>query len=646
MCGIVGKLCFDHHQPVDPYLLQRMMDRIVHRGPDGEGTYVAGPVGLGHRRLSIIDVTAGAQPMSNEDRTVWITFNGEIYNYRELRQQLLNRGHRFATACDTEVIVHLWEDYGVDCVQHLRGMFALGLWDAVQNVLFLARDRIGIKPLYYAETPQSLVFASEIKALLADPEVNREVSLEAVDRFLTYQYLPGTVTLFSGVRKLEPGHYLLAQGRNVARKQYWDLRYTRDSAWRNVDEAADALASLLRDTVRDHMVSDVPIGFLASGGIDSTALLSYAVDETQDAVQTFTVGFSGPQVLDERPYARLAAEHFGTRHHEITISAKEFCAFLPDHIWYMEEPMCEPPAVALYYVSSLARQHVKVLLSGEGGDEAFGGYPEYRNYLAFEHGKSLLGSVRGLMRPVFDAAERTRLAGRAGKYRSFVHQSLPEYYYSRTSSPHAYFNQQRHAFCADAFASATSTFEARQVTRELFRRVVGVHPLNQMLYVDAKSWLPDELLVKADKMTMAASVELRVPFLDHRVLEFAATLPAEFKVRGHQTKRVLRHAFRRRVPRQILKRKKAGFPVPYAMWLRDDLREFVHDTLLSSCAVSRGYFCRDALEALIDRAARSASMSREVFSLIALELWHLRFVDDSNSLLRTTAPVLSSAHVT
>ncbi|MCA1563465.1 MAG: asparagine synthase (glutamine-hydrolyzing), partial [Acidobacteria bacterium] len=293
MCGIVGKLNLDGVSPVDPWLIQSMTDVIAHRGPDGEGKHVVGPVGLGHRRLAIIDLRpAGAQPMCNEDRTVWITFNGEIYNYRELRADLVKRGHTFRSETDTEVIVHLWEEHGVDCVQHLRGMFAFGLWDQHQRTLFVARDRVGIKPVYYCQAGQSLVFASEIKALLVDPDVPRDLSLPGIDRFLTYLYMPGDGTLFEHIRKVQPGHYLLAQNGSVVQRQYWDLQFGGGRRWDSIGEAAEALESLLRQTLSYHMISDVPVGFLASGGVDSTALLSYAVEQTHKPIQTFTVGFS------------------------------------------------------------------------------------------------------------------------------------------------------------------------------------------------------------------------------------------------------------------------------------------------------------------------------------------------------------------
>ncbi len=628
MCGIVGKLYLDGQQPVDPNLVQEMMDIIAHRGPDGEGKHVNGPVGLGHRRLSIIDLRpTGAQPMSNEDGTVWIVFNGEIYNFPELRAELLARGHVFRSTTDTEVIVHLYEELGSECVKRLRGMFAFAIWDQKQRTLFLARDRVGIKPLYFCHTSKAVIFGSEIKSLLLDPEVPRELNPKAIDRFLTYLYLPGKETLFRTINKLEPGHYLVVRNGAVEVKQYWDLHFQPSDRWNSLDAAAEELGDLLRRTVKDHMISDVPVGFLASGGVDSTALLSYAVEETDKKIQTFTVGFEGEGFADERPYARLASKRFGTQHYDITMSAADFSGFLPKFVWHMEEPVCEPPAIALYYVSKLARSHVKVLLSGEGGDEAFGGYPEYKNYAAFERCKTLAGPLRGLAGMALDAAGRFSGVSRFRKYAAFTNCALPDYYFSRVTSPHHYFNRNKSSLYSDGFAGTVDGTRSADPTRELFARVGNQSQLNQMLYVDTKTWLPDDLLIKADKITMATSLELRVPFLDHQVLEFAATLPPEFKVKGRATKRVLKRAFQGRVPQEILNRRKTGFPVPFGSWLNHEARDFVCDTLLSSQAIARGYFQRDGIERVLDVGAHNGDGASATFSLLVLELWHRQFAD-------------------
>ena len=629
MCAICGKLQYANEARVDAALIQRMTDAMAHRGPDGQGQYVSGPVGLGHRRLSIIDLSTGAQPLANEDETVWIVFNGEIYNYQDLRASLLSQGHRFKTASDTEVIVHLYEEYGTGCLDRLRGMFAFAIWDANQRRLFVARDRVGIKPLYYCDTGKSFVFASEIKALLLDPEVKREVNLPAVDCFLTHLFLPGEQTLFKNIKKLEPGRYALIDAKTSSiNRPYWDLEFRPTAEHKTLDDAAAALSEMLSEAVRLHMISDVPVGILLSGGVDSTGVLSYAAKLTDKEIQTFTVGFEGEQFADERPYARLAAKRFGTRHYDITMTAEDFRDFLPRYVWHMEEPVCEPPAIALYYVSKLARQHVTVLLSGEGGDEAFGGYSNYRNLLMLEALKAGLGPFCGVAGGALAAAGSLTGSGRAAKYAPLLTTPLADYYFSRTASPFSFFNRSKRSLYTEDFsAQLDSGAEPAEVIRKLFGRVAGKDLLSQMLYIDTKTWLPDDLLIKADKMTMANSLELRVPLLDHKLLEFAATLPPAFKVHRLSTKRVLKRAFNGGIPREIIERKKTGFPVPYGRWLSRELAGYVSDTLTSGRAVSRGLLKPQAVAALLEESSANGRLTKEVFSLLVLELWHQQFAD-------------------
>jgi asparagine synthase (glutamine-hydrolysing) len=633
MCGICGKLFHDPHARVSPDLVRRMTQSIAHRGPDGVGTHFSGPVGLGHLRLAIIDLNTGAQPMTNEDRTLWIVFNGEIYNFPELRRELLSKGHRFTSTSDTEVIIHLFEEHGPDCVQRLRGMFAFAIWDNRNQTLFLARDRIGIKPLYYVDTGNAFLFASEIKALLVDPDVGRSVDPQAVDTFLTFLYLAGRETLFKGIYKLEPGHHLVVKNGRVKDTKYWDLHFELDSSWKSMDQAAERLHELFTRTVKDHMISDVPVGILLSGGVDSTAVLSAAVEETNKRIKTFTVGFQGEGFDDERPFARLAAERFGSEHQEITLSPEEFSSFLPSYVWHMEEPVCEAPAIALYYVSKLARKSVTVLLSGEGGDEAFGGYNTYRNLLLLEKAKALAGPFKGVLSSCISGASKIPGLARVGKYASLIKPRLSEYYYSRNSSPFSYFNQNRSRLYSDEFLAGTSVEKSTEIIRQLFQQVAGRPLLDQMLYVDSKTWLPDDLLIKADKITMANSLELRVPLLDHLVLEFAAGLPPHYKVMGLKTKRVFKKAFSRSIPQAILKRRKTGFPVPLRKWLQHDLRDYAHDILLSQRASQRGFFRKNQMEAALAEAGQ-ASMAKELFSLLTLELWHREFVDSPVALSR------------
>lgn len=624
MCGIVGKLNLDGIESVPPQLIARMKDEIVHRGPDGDGDFFSGPIGLGHRRLSIIGLASGAQPMSNEDHSVWVVYNGEIYNFKELRSELESCGHIFKSNSDTEVIVHLYEEFGVELVKRLRGMFAFALWDERKQFLLLARDRVGIKPLYYINTGQALVFSSEIKSLLMDPSVERRINRRSIDRFLTYYYLPGEDTLFEGIHKLAPGHFMTVHNGRIEKYQYWDLHFEISPRWTRFEDAVEELKVLLRDTVRDHMISDVSIGVLLSGGVDSTGVLRYASEQAHKRINTFTVGFSGEEFADERPYARLAAQYYNSLHHEITITAKDFCDFLPQYVWHMEEPVCEPPAIALYYVSRLARESaVKVLLSGEGGDEAFGGYIKYRNLLALEGLKSAFGPARGMLRFVF---EQMGSIGSEGfqKYARLVDRPMSQYYFSCTATPDTLFNRLKHVLYKRDFAESFVE-RSDEPTGRLFRQLDGLPLLHQLLYVDTKTWLPDDLLVKADKMTMATSVELRVPLLDHQILEFSASLPPHFKVQGWSTKRILKAALKDSVPPAILKRKKTGFPVPYEGWLRNELKEFVFETILDKNSALSAYFHKETLLKLLQIHQRGEGGSQEVFSLLMLELWHQQF---------------------
>lgn len=627
MCGICGKIEFDREAQVSRDLIGEMLDTIRHRGPDDEGIYVSSQVGLGHRRLSIIDLQGGHQPLCNEDGTVWVVFNGEIYNYQELRDFLVSKGHTLRTNSDTEVIIHLYEEFGQDCFAKLRGMFAIALWDNRRRLLLLARDRVGIKPLYYSVGNTFLTFGSEIKAILADPEVKREIDPGMIDRFLTFLYIPGEETLLKNVFKLPPGAFLVLKNGRTSIQRYWDLHFDRPANPLSLETAESELAALLDETVRLHMISDVPVGFLLSGGVDSTAMLSFAVAKTDKPISTYTIGFQQAGLADERPYARLAAQRFKTEHHEMTITARDFSDFLPKYIWHMEEPVCEPPAIALYYVSKMAREHVKVLISGEGGDEAFAGYPEYRNFQWLETLKAVAGPLSGAVATALNVASRVTGSRRLAKYAPLMNRPLEEYYYSRTSNPFTLFNRNISSLYTPAFLPQVDKARSLECVRNCFSAMQGKGPLDKMLYVDTKTWLPDDLLLKADKMTMANSIELRVPLLDHKVLEFAASLPSDFKVRGTSQKHVLKRALQDRIPKEVLDRKKAGFPVPYKSWIGNELHTTVGDVLNDRTTTNRGYFERGAVTNILDENGRSGHYSKEVFSLLVLELWHRAFVD-------------------
>jgi len=639
MCGICGKLYLETTaRPVERASLVRMMEAMNHRGPDEEGLYARGNVGLGHKRLRIIDLKSGAQPMANEDQSVWVIFNGEIYNYKKLQALLVSKGHRLRTNSDTEVIVHLYEEFGEECVTELQGMFSFALWDENKRLLMLARDRVGIKPLYYCVTGDALLFGSEVKAILAEGSVPAEVDITALDTFLDFQYLPGERTLFKQIKKLNPGHYLSVRHGEIKISQYWDLHFSGSRKHQAIDDSVAELRELLGQTVRDHMISDVPVGVLLSSGVDSTAVLSYAVEAAGSTLSTFTIGFDDENLPDERVGARLAATKFGTRHHEATITAADFADCLPKYVRHMEEPVCEPPAIALYYLTKLARDHVTVLLSGEGGDEAFAGYKTYSNLVRLERLKQYLGVLANPLSRVCGLLGEITKSQRLQRHAPLLALAVEKYYYSRASSPFEFFNRSRSDLYTPQFSHAVRQSGREDVLGDLFKKVRTCDTLDKLLYVDNKTWLPDDLLVKADKITMANSVELRVPFLDHRVLEFAASLPGAHKLHRGQSKYVLKRALADRVPGEILDRRKAGFPVPYETWLRKDLKSLAWNILTDSRTVQRGYFRREAVERLLAQNSERLNYSKEIFSLIVLELWHRTFVDDGQPAGRDGTP--------
>ncbi len=570
MCGIVGMLHLDGATPVDQHLLRKMNGALFHRGPDDDGYHVDGPVGLAMRRLSIIDLASGHQPVHNESKMVFLVFNGEIYNYRELTADLLARGHRFATASDTETIVHLYEEHGADCVHHLRGMFAFALWDARRRTLLLARDRLGIKPLYYAQTPHSLVFGSELKALVMSPWVRRRVDPLALTAYLRCGYVPDPLSIIKDVAKLAPGHVLLVKdGQAGTPQRYWEPT----SHFRGADGALDEaeagarLWDLLGDAVRSHLVSDVPVGAFLSGGVDSSMVVGLMAREAGVPVKTFSVGFREAG-YDEAPYARRVAEWFGTEHHEL-IATPQDLGLLDEVLAACDEPFADASAIPTYLVSRLARQHVKVVLSGDGGDELFAGYDRY--VLAQrERRLGILGDL-GLgapLRLLSDALPE----GTHGK--NFLrHFSLPriERYLDAIS---LFPDQALRDLLEPSVASASPP-----LFEHALRDSRGLDALALLQDLDLRTYLPGDILTKVDRMSMAHSLEARVPLLDHPLVEFACGLPTGLRMRGSQTKYLLRRILRGRVPDEVLTRPKQGFGVPLRSWFGGRLTSFFRDRL-------------------------------------------------------------------
>ena len=606
MCGINGLLYFDSSRPLDENVVERMRDVATHRGPDDRGLYTRGNVGLGFNRLSIIDLSGGHQPMSNEDGTVWIVFNGEIYNFLELHRELVRRGHVFRTRSDTETIVHAWEEYGEKCVEKLRGMFAFAIWDERRHVLFGARDRLGIKPFYYFYDGQQFAFASEIKSLLEVPGAPRELDAAAMAEFLRRRYVIAPYTMLRGIRKLEPGHTIRVARNEVRTERYWDLPMEMRA---NIGEAEaiEEAGAILEESLRIHLVSDVPLGAFLSGGIDSSCVVGLMAKLGVRDIKTFSIGYDSAE--SELNYARVVAEQFHTNHHELRLTSAGFRDILPKIVWHMDEPVGDTACIPLFYLAQFAREKVTVVLSGEGSDEIFGGYPIYRRMLNFE----LYNRV-----PLVAAAGRVlgRCAGdnKVRKYADMLGRPL-EWRYGGVGG---LFSQAQAARLFPWNSSLDGVANA-------YRRCANLPALARMSYVDLKTWLPDDLLVKADRMTMANSLELRVPFLDHKLVEFAARLPRRLKVRGKTTKYLLKKWAGPLLPDRIIYRSKKGFPVPTKSWFRGDLGGFARETLLSSHSAARNFFSRAEMEHLLQVHQRE-DRSDQIYSLLVFEHWHRQFV--------------------
>ncbi len=634
MCGIAGKLHYDPAHPVDEALIRRMTAALRHRGPDDEGVWTAGPIGLGNRRLAIIDLSpAGHQPMSNETGTVWITYNGEIYNHQELRADLERRGHRFRSTSDTETILHLYEEHGRDCVQYLRGMFAFALWDGRLRRLFLARDRFGKKPLLYAETAAGLTFASEIKALLQDPAVSRDVDELALHHYLTYGYVPGPQTAFQQIRKLPPASTLLwdaACGR-ISIERYWTLRYTPKLDI-SEEEAAGQLLALLRQATRLRLISEVPLGAFLSGGIDSSAVVALMAEAMSEPVKTFSIGFAD-QSFDERPYARQIAQQYATDHHEFTVTP-DALAVLPELAWAYGEPLADSSALPTYYVAQMTRQHVTVALNGDGGDEAFAGYDRYlASQLAARYERLPRWLREGLITPI--ARRLPEAAGRRTPYgrplRRFKRFALatgatPERRHARWLI--LMDNTVKNALYTPDFRGRMAEIDSLALLDQALAAADSPDFLDRVQFGDVSLYLPDDLLVKMDIATMMHSLEGRSPFLDHHVAEFAARLPASYRLRGRTRKYILKLALRDHLPPGILHRDKQGFALPIGRWFRHELRPVAYDVLLDPRTLGRGLFDGAAVRAMLDEHASGRMDHRQrIWSLLMLELWFRAYID-------------------
>jgi asparagine synthase (glutamine-hydrolysing) len=629
MCGIAGFVSRnEHHEPgAAQTVLDRMCRVIAHRGPDDQGMLLDDRVALGMRRLSIIDLAGGHQPMSGCGGAVTIVFNGEIYNYRGLQRELESRGHQFKTNSDTETIVHAYEEYGAGCLEHLRGMFAFAIWDSRARELFIARDRVGKKPLYYTVTPGgTLIFGSELKSLREHPEFRGDINIEALDAYLTFGYVPDPLTIFRDVHKLAPGHQLTFKDGRALVQQYWDFpyEYPQQNPARSEEECLEELRELLDESVRLRMEADVPLGAFLSGGVDSSTVVGLMARHATQPVKTFSIGFHEDS-YNELKYARIAAERFGTDHHEFVVTP-DICEIVDDLVWHFDEPFADSSAIPTYMVSKLARQHVTVALSGDGGDELFAGYTRY----ALDRKRSGFANLprlvrQGVMQPL------GRNLPHSAWGRNYLHNvaldPLDRYIeevsvFTRLNKPSLY---------THGFRQQLGTSEAAQRFRELAARSRADAALDPLLYLDSKTYLPGDILTKVDRMSMAVSLEARVPLLDHKLIEFVCTrIPASMKMKGLATKHIFKRAVRDLVPAEILDRPKQGFGIPIDQWINQQLRERVRGTLTEARTMQRGYVEPRYVQLLLDEHERGRrDHATELWTLFMLELWQRKFVDQS-----------------
>ena len=638
MCGITGFVRTDKGDvPGTAELIGRMCQAIIHRGPDDSGVMIKGGTVLGMRRLSIIDLAGGHQPISGEDGTVTIVFNGEIYNFRELHPLLKSRGHTFKTHSDTEAIVHAYEEFGPSCVDHLRGMFTFAIWDDRNQKLFLARDRVGKKPLYYTVTDRgTFVFGSELKSLLVHPEVKREINLVALDAYLTLGYVPDPQCIFKDIYKLAPGHHLTLSKNGVDVQQYWDFNFSPDPSM-TPEDCIHGLRELLDESVRLRLVSDVPLGAFLSGGIDSSTIVGLMARHMGQPVKTFSIGFHEDS-YNELKYARLTAKKFATDHHEFFVTP-EICEVVDELVKHFDEPFGDPSSIPTYMVSKLAREHVKVVLSGDGGDELFAGYTRY----VIDRKRRGFGLLPSAIREGIMQRLSVRLPhGTPG--RNYLHNVALDPVDRYLDSVSVFTGLNRQLLYTDDFKKQLGTDGGVLAEfRALAAQVKTGDPLDQLLHIDSKTYLPGDILTKVDRMSMAVSLEARVPLLDHKLIEFVMRIPASMKMSGLQTKYIFKKAVEDLVPEEILNRPKQGFGMPIEQWINEQLRERIRDTLHGFRAGQRDYVNPDYLNVLLEEHERGRrNHSYALWGLFMLELWHRTFVDQpSNELPSDAALVLS-----
>ena len=641
MCGICGKVSSNTNTNINEDLIRKMCSVLTHRGPDDEGVYVSPSsypsprrregirVGLGHRRLSIIDLSpAGHQPMSNEDGSLWIVMNGEIYNFPELREVLEKKGHVFKSHSDTEVLLHLYEDRGVDCLVELRGMFAFAIWDAKRERLFIARDRVGKKPLHYIFRNNTLIFASEMKALLKDPEVSTEVNRPAISDYLTYGYIPTPETIFNNIMKLPPAHFMLYEKGNIRIQKYWQLDFSKKIKL-SEPEYCERIMELLEEATRIRLISDVPLGAFLSGGIDSSAVVYIMSKFTSDPVKTFSIGFE-EETHSELKYAKVIADRFKTDHHEYIVKP-DAIELLPKLVWNYNEPYADSSALPSYYVAKMTRQKVKVALNGDGGDEGFGGYERFMAARFAEVIRRRLpnGFRKFVLKPVARRIpESLKYNNFFTKLKRFVLMAERPYSERHYNWMSIFRDKEKEDLFTDEFKKETGNRHSFFYLNNAFQECASKDIVDLVMSTDFKTYLLDDLLVKMDIATMSNSLEGRSPFLDHKLLEFAASVPSDVKIKGRRLKYILKKSLRGKLPDEILSRGKMGFGIPVDSWFRNELRNYSYDILMSQSFIKRGYFKREAIGRLLEDHVRArANNGARIWALVNLELWHRIFID-------------------
>ena len=624
MCGICGIFGVDGRDPAVQARVRSMCDAIVHRGPDEDGYYFDDAVALGMRRLSIIDLRTGRQPIANEDKTVWTVYNGEIYNFPALKAELESRGHRFATKADTEVIVHLYEEHGPDFVQKLNGMFAIALWDRRTRTFLLARDRVGVKPLHYWEDGDRLVFGSEIKSLLK-AGAPRDIDPEALSQYVTFEFIPAPRTIFKSIGKLLPGHILIAGPKDVEVRSYWNVRYrVAPDDPRSENAIAAELRARLKESVRMRLISDVPLGVFLSGGMDSsavTALMSEVAAASE--IKTFSIGFK-EKSFDELGWAGQVARHFGTKHTEFVVESGQVRELVPVLMRYLDEPLADASIIPTYLISRLAREHVTVALAGDGGDELFAGYDTYKAYKWARLYRKVPRFIRnGLVKPAVGllpaSAKRLSFEFKAKKFIAGIDYP-PEI--ANTIWWGAYPPAERGRLLSPEFVSALREDPFAPIAFHL-RNGDATDPLDRVCYLDLKLYLQDDLLVKVDRMSMASSLEIRVPFLDYTFVDFATAIPNRLKLKGMETKYILKKAIGPSLPPAILKRPKIGFDIPLGVWMREELRDFVRDVLAPERLRAQGYFDAGYVQRILKEHMEGSHNHRQrLWPLVIFQFWH------------------------